>query len=126
MRVLLVDDEVFARRTLTRLLKTYDESMEIYEAEDGYDGYILYKETKPDVVITDILMEGVTNGQWLIEKLLVNYPGANIIVASGLPSTKLLVFKLMGAYECLQKPIKYDKLCQILNEIKEKINLKCT
>ncbi|MCR4567487.1 MAG: response regulator [Pseudobutyrivibrio sp.] len=116
MKILIVDDEIFARKTLERLLSGYDD-VEIIEAEDCYDAYTMYQEFHPDVVITDILMKGGIGGEWLIEKILGTDKNARIIVCSGRPRTELLKFKLMGAKQCIQKPVKYQELWDAINEI---------
>ncbi len=116
MKILVVDDELFARRTIQRLLSV-DDSVEIIEAEDCYDAYTMYEEQTPDIVITDIMMKGGIGGEWLIEKLLSLDANAKIIVCSGRQKTELLKYKLMGAKHCLQKPIKYDELWDCINDI---------
>ena len=115
MKILIVDDEIFARRTLERLLG--DSYVEIIEAEDCYDAYTMYEEFKPDIVITDILMKGGIGGEWLIERLLKLDPTAKIIVCSGRQKTELLKYKLMGAKYCIQKPIKYQELWNCIEEL---------
>ena len=116
MKILIVDDEIFARRTLQRLLSR-DDFVEIIEAEDCYDAYVMYEEYTPDVVITDIMMKGGIGGEWLIEKILNKDKNANIIVCSGRQKADLLKYKLMGAKYCLQKPIKYQELWDCIDEI---------
>ena len=116
MKVLIVDDEIFARRTLQRLLAR-DDSVQIIEAEDCYDAFAMYEEFMPDVIITDIMMKGGIGGEWLIEKILNKDKNANIIVCSGRQKADLLKYKLMGAKYCLQKPIKYQELWDCIDEM---------
>ena len=115
MKILIVDDEIFALRTLERLLQ--EDDVELIEAKDCYDAYTMYETMQPDIVITDILMKGGIGGDWLIEKILNDNSGAKIIVCSGRPRTELLKYKLMGAKQCIQKPIKYQELWDCINEI---------
>ncbi len=117
MKILIVDDEIFARRTLQRLLTHDDDSIEIIEAEDCYDAYAMYEDFRPDLVITDIMMKGGIGGEWLIEKILTLDKNAKIIVCSGRQKTELLKYKLMGAKHCLHKPVKYDELWECINDI---------
>ena len=116
MKILIVDDEIFARRTLERLLSMEDD-VEVIEATDCYDAFALYEENLPDIVITDIMMKGGIGGEWLIEKILASNPDANIIVCSGRQKTDLLKYKLMGAKYCIQKPIKYQELWDCIDEL---------
>ncbi len=115
MKILIVDDEIFALRTLERLLDRDD--IEIIEANDCYDAFTMYEDLQPDIVITDILMKGGIGGEWLIEKILRYDSNANIIVCSGRQKTELLKYKLMGAKYCLQKPIKYQELWDCIDEL---------
>ena len=115
MKILIVDDEIFARRTLQRLLARDD--IEIIEAVDCYDAFVMYEEYAPDVVITDIMMKGGIGGEWLIDKILNHDKNANIIVCSGRQKADLLKYKLMGAKYCLQKPIKYQELWDCIDEM---------
>lgn len=114
MKVLIVDDELFARRTLERILS---DDAEIIEAQDCYDAYTMYEAFHPDVVITDIMMKGGIGGDWLIDKLLQLDEQAKIIVCSGRQKTDLLKYKLMGAKYCIQKPIKYQELWDCIDAV---------
>jgi two-component system chemotaxis response regulator CheY len=116
MKILIVDDEIFALRTLERLL-SQEESIELIEAKDCYDAFMMYEEMKPDIVITDIMMKGGIGGEWLIEKILSADSQAKIIVCSGRQKTELLKYKLMGAKHCIQKPIKYQELWDAIDDI---------
>ncbi len=114
MKVLIVDDELFARRTLERILS---DDAEVIEAKDCYDAYTMYEAFHPDVVITDIMMKGGIGGDWLIDKLLQLDEQAKIIVCSGRQKTDLLKYKLMGAKYCIQKPIKYQELWDCIDAV---------
>lgn len=52
--VLCVEDEDGIRKRLVNTLKYYFRG--VYEAKNGEDGYYLYNEYKPDLIITDIEM----------------------------------------------------------------------
>jgi len=91
------------------------DDIEIIEADDCYEAYTQYEVLHPDIVITDIMMKGGISGEWLIEKLLKYDSEAKIIVCSGRQQPELLKYKLMGAKECLHKPVKYQDLWDIIN-----------
>ncbi|MCR5580371.1 MAG: response regulator [Pseudobutyrivibrio sp.] len=115
MKILIVDDEIFARRTLERLLSADD--VDLIEADDCYEAYTMYEEFEPDIVITDILMKGGIGGEWLIDRLLKFDNDAKIIVCSGRQPAEMLKYKLMGAKICLQKPIKYQELWDCIDDL---------
>ena len=52
--ILFVDDDHNTRDMIGTLLKSYCE--EVFLASDGIEGLKLYKEKKPDIVISDITM----------------------------------------------------------------------
>ena len=123
MKILIIDDENFQRLVLKRLLNEYFKgNLQIFEAVDGYEGYLMFKKFKPDIVITDIIMRGGTGGAWLIENILKYDNKAQIIVISGQDQMKILKFKLMGAKACLTKPVKYKELYKVIDEILENKN----
>lgn len=60
MRVLVVDDEPIARRRLIRMLGRVDGLTVAGEAEDGEDALRKIEELKPDLVLLDIRMPGLS------------------------------------------------------------------
>jgi CheY-like chemotaxis protein len=65
-RILVVDDSGFARRTLRQLLEGAGHTVE--EAKDGHDALERYFLNKPDLVLLDMVMEGM-NGMEVLAKL---------------------------------------------------------
>ena len=53
-KILYIDDEEFIRENAVEYLGFHSDF--IYEAKDGEEGYALYKEVSPDIIITDINM----------------------------------------------------------------------
>lgn len=64
--ILLVDDDVGARRTLASLLQRF--GFRVVEAEDGPEALITAKTLIPDVVLSDYHMPGM-NGAALLREL---------------------------------------------------------
>ena len=114
MRFLIIDDELFARTTLKRLLSSSD--VEIFECSNAYDGYVKTEELHPDIVFCDICMNGI-GGDWMVEKILQNMPSTNVIVVSGKPKEELLKYKLIGAKAVITKPIKFNTLWNEIDAI---------
>ena len=65
-RVLCVEDEEGIRKRVVSTLKYYFD--DVIEASNGEDGYDLYLEYKPDIIISDIQMPK-QNGIEMIEKI---------------------------------------------------------
>lgn len=81
IKILIVDDSFFSQKITANLIKKYLDKVEIYFANDGQEGFLKYKEIKPDYTFLDLLMPKV-NGKELI-KLIKDYNNdKNIIVVS--------------------------------------------
>jgi CheY-like chemotaxis protein len=61
-KLLIVDDEPLVRRSLTRVLA---EHFQIFEAQDGREGLEKWQKERPDIVILDVLMPGLSGPQVL-------------------------------------------------------------
>ncbi len=69
--ILLVDDDVGARRTLASLLQRF--GFRVIEAEDGPEALITARTLVPDVVLSDYNMPGM-NGAALLRELRTTLP----------------------------------------------------
>lgn len=56
-KILIVEDDKFLRELIAR--KLTDEGFEIIEAVDGEDGIKKIKETKPDLVLLDLILPSI-------------------------------------------------------------------
>ena len=56
-KILIVEDDKFLRELIAR--KLTDEGFEIVEAVDGEDGIKKIKETKPDLVLLDLILPSI-------------------------------------------------------------------
>ena len=69
IKIVIVEDEFRIRQGLGNLIeKINPECRVIGEAENGYEGLKLIRDTQPDIVITDIQMPKM-NGLEMIEKI---------------------------------------------------------
>lgn len=59
-RILIVDDHVFIRRGVTGILEDFPEWDVCGEADNGQDAIRLTNELKPDIVLLDVSMPGMT------------------------------------------------------------------
>ena len=78
-KVLIVDDQEPMRVLLAEVLETI--GCEASTAIDGKDGIRQLYELKPDLVITDISMDGM-NGLELTAHLLVHWPDLSVLISS--------------------------------------------
>ena len=65
MKVLIADDENLVRMSLVRALRA--RGHEVFEAADGNQALVLWKKDKPDLVVLDVLMPGLSGFQVLAE-----------------------------------------------------------
>jgi CheY-like chemotaxis protein len=103
--ILVVDDDVIVRETITRILE--DKGYRVLTAENGDEGLSLFRAKRPDLVLTDIIMPEKEG----IETIIVirkEAPAARIIAMSGGGRAQnkhfLDLAKALGADDALDKP----------------------
>ena len=79
-KVLLVEDDHAARKSLARFIKR--EGYEVIDADNGKQGHKLFQEQLPDIVVTDLDMP-VMDGMELVNLIKQSSPETPIIVISG-------------------------------------------
>ncbi len=118
--VLVVDDSKTSRKMLTDVLTRMGLEV-IGEAVNGEDGFLKYKELRPDIVTMDITMP-VMNG--LESLLLIKHEDENakvvMITAAGQKNNLMQAVKA-GAEEFLTKPLEEDEIRRVIGEISAKI-----
>lgn len=77
--ILLVDDHAIVREGYRSLLQKQPRLHVVAEATDGATAYRLFKETRPDIVITDLTMNGL-GGFETIKRIRQWDPAARILV----------------------------------------------
>ncbi len=81
-KVLIVDDSKFMRKVIREALESGGHTI-IGEADNGADGIVEYKSTKPDFVTMDITMGG-KDGLKAVREILEIDVNAKIIIVSAL------------------------------------------
>lgn len=120
MKILLVDDAVFVRMSLKKILDDSDLDCTYFEAGTGEEAVKLYTATNPDVVIMDITMPGM-NGIEAVERIKELNPGAKIIMCSSMGYQDKVVDAInAGAADFIIKPYNADK---VINSIKRVMNV---
>ncbi|MBF0135278.1 MAG: response regulator [Magnetococcus sp. DMHC-1] len=105
-QILVMDDDPVIRQLLSAIL--LEEGHTVRVAPDGRAGMALYKEMRPDVVITDLLMPEL-DGVGVIRELQTLEPRMRIIALSGggrvlTAETSLDVARRLGACIMVAKP----------------------
>ncbi|QSF44398.1 response regulator [Paenibacillus tianjinensis] len=103
IKVLLVDDHEMVRIGLAAVLGTEDGIEVVGEAGSGEEGIRLAQEYNPDVVLMDLVMEGM-DGIETTKRLLKLYPDCKVIVlTSYLDDEKMYPVIEAGAFSYLLK-----------------------
>ncbi|MBN1889471.1 MAG: response regulator [Thermoflexales bacterium] len=107
-KVLIVDDSLFMRNHLDKLLG--EQGYTTVMAEDGEQAVRLYRSTRPDVVLMDITMPAMSGLDALAQIRLFD-PRARVIMLTALDQHLIAARAVhMGALDYLVKPVPPIKL----------------
>jgi two-component system chemotaxis response regulator CheY len=116
VRYLVVDDSVFARKNLTRIVEAFGGQLAA-EAADGLMAVSEYERTRPDIVLMDITMPQM-EGIEAAEKIIQKYPDARIVMVSSVGYQENIVAALQrGARHFVQKPVKPEVLYEVIKYV---------
>ncbi|MDF2941878.1 MAG: putative response regulatory protein [Herbinix sp.] len=118
MKIVIVEDEIRIREGIINLIKKIKEEYEVVgEAENGVEGLRLVKETKPDLIITDIKMLDM-DGLEMLRILKEEKFSIKAIVLSAYSEFSYAQQAIkLGISEYLLKPIAVGELTQSLKNI---------
>lgn len=115
-RLLLVDDDTKLLKSWSRVLKSYDEVVEVDTADNGVEALVKVGSFKPHLVILDVLMNGL-DGIEVCRRLKASKATAqiDIIITSGRLDDKMAAIATKaGATRCVRKPINFKTLLKEL------------
>lgn len=108
LKALLVDDEAEFVMTLAERLQI--RGIQARTATDGQQALALIEAEKPQVVVLDIMMPGIS-GLEVLDYIKKNYPKIEVILLTGRGSTKEGIEGMqLGAFDFLMKPVKIEEL----------------
>ena len=109
--VVVIDDHHFIRESIIKSIDWPSMGLEVSgEAQNGLDAQDLVVRTKPDIVITDIKMPGLT-GLDLVDKLKVLSPKSRVIVITGFQEFEFAHRAIkQGVVDFVLKPIRNEDL----------------
>ena len=112
-KILIVDDSSMSRRIVRGFLESAGH--EVTEAADGETALNRYSVEKPDLVLLDLVMSGMS-GLEVLQKLRQNDSEAKVIIATAdvQMSTREMVAQA-GSRGFLNKPIRKDELLSAVN-----------
>jgi DNA-binding response OmpR family regulator len=117
-KILVVDYEHASLESLTRILKSL--KVQVIQATDGAQGYDLFKEEKPDLVILEAILPKL-HGFDLTKRIVQESKGmVPVIIITGLykgPQYKHEAITNLGAAEYLEKPVDPEDLLDTVNRL---------
>lgn len=117
-RVLVIDDDAALRAVMRRILERAGHS--VTEAEDGSVALSLVDASRPDVVVTDLLMPEKEGIETILE-LRERFPDLAIVAVSGAEGGEeagpLLDARMLGASATLRKPFAVDDFLRTVEEL---------
>lgn len=116
LRYLIVDDSVFARKNLSRMVESFGGQV-AGEAGDGRAAIAEYDRVRPDLVLMDITMPEM-EGIEAAERIVRQHPEARVIMVSSVGYQENIVAALQrGARHFVQKPVKPEVLYEVIKYV---------
>ncbi|BDU49503.1 response regulator [Haliovirga abyssi] len=118
-KVLIVDDMLFMRVTLKKMLEEVGFEV-VAEAENGEDGIAKYKKFLPDIVTLDITMPEM-NGIEALEEIKKINPDVKVVMISAMGQQPNVIKAVkLGAKGFIVKPFKIEKIKEAMLPLMEK------
>lgn len=107
LRILIVDDSPWMRRTLVSFLET-EGWTSVFQAKNGREGVTLYEEIQPDIVLMDITMPYL-DGLDAVRAIIKIDPRALIVMCSALGQREMVIDCIRsGAKGFVVKPFRKE------------------
>jgi DNA-binding NtrC family response regulator len=113
--ILIVDDEENTRIGLSKLL--VQEGFEVDSAASGYEALDYLRQTKVNLVISDINMPDM-GGLAFLKELSRHFPSTNVIMITAYGGVESYLEAMnLGAFEYLHKPVRLNELRSVIKKI---------
>jgi two-component system chemotaxis response regulator CheY len=117
VQVLVVDDSGFSRRILRQILEEAGYSVD--EAKDGMEALERYALARPQVVLLDVVMNGMT-GLEVLSKLREFDPKAKVVLATAdVQSSTAATAREAGAAGIICKPFQRERVVQAIAAVEK-------
>ena len=120
LKVYIADDHTLFRKAMVNLLQTFEDVVEVKDAENGKELLTLMKYGIPDVAIVDLQMP-VMDGAETCENIIQKYPDVKIIILTMHDSERYILHMMeMGVHAFLLKNTEPDELEEAIHAVIEK------
>lgn len=122
MKIMLVDDEPFALRTLKEMISAAKQNWDVVAAaEDGEEAISLLQKKQIDLVISDIRMPSV-DGLELSEHIHKNFPVIKVMLLTGHGEFEYAQQALRyGVVDYILKPCSFESLFESIDRVEKNI-----
>lgn len=112
-KILVVDDEINVCKSIRKAI--ISEDYEVDTALSGEEALKKDKETLYDLIITDLMMPGIS-GMDLLTSLKTTRPEASVVMVTGYPTIKTAVQAIkIGAFDYIPKPFTPQELRTLIS-----------
>jgi len=116
-KFVVVDDAIFMRSLLKRMLEEVDEYSVVGEGKNGYEAIELAKQHLPDVMTLDITMPEM-DGLTAVKEILKISPKTRVIMVSAMGQQGIVVDTIKsGARDFIIKPFDRDRVLQSIKNV---------
>ena len=117
-KILIIDDEKDILKLLSMSLRI--DGYQTLTASSGKEGIEVFKQEKPDIVLTDIKMPEMT-GLEVLKNIKEINPHAQVIIITGHGAIDSAIEALQyGASDFINKPVKSEALAVAIKRAKKK------
>lgn len=117
-RLLVIDDDLSVRQFLTNMLRRAGYSVKA--ASGGVEALKLLEQDPAEVVVTDLMMDGMT-GMEVLQRVKEGWPDTEVVMITAHATTENAVRAMKnGAYDYVTKPFNIDELKLIICKAFEK------
>jgi two-component system response regulator YesN len=122
-KLIIADDEKWVRTAVKTLIPFEELGLSLAsEAANGIEALELCRQHEPDILVTDIMMPGLT-GLELTKELRRLFPKLKIIIISGYNDFEYARTAMKyGITDYLLKPVEENELIQVLKRIRSEID----
>jgi two-component system chemotaxis response regulator CheY len=119
-KILIVDDSSMSRRIVRALLEA--EGHEVAEAVDGMDALERYSLEKPDLVLLDLLMQGMYGVEVLKKLRTIDSEARVIVVTADIQASTRELAEQAGSRGFATKPINKEELLRLVNSVLQEVS----